>query len=256
MGEENQQKPPTPVPATDLPKTTENPKISSSLPPLPPNHTTTKKRKPVDNVDTKNKCFKIRAVVKDLRPNFIEVLRTPDFQKSKAAEEIKTKMSLLIDLYKQLVSETVSTATCNSGVQSLQGESKVEQIPLEKFPEAKHGAQPQPDQIPQKVNEPTLDVNSSNNDVQGVVFERTYVVGGSNVGWNFIMHPGGKPVYYGITKESRKLANKTILVPPPGSVQSAVRLMHVSSEIQFHRPPVQDNCVSRCTLTSTCRWRT
>ncbi|KAI3920146.1 hypothetical protein MKX01_017803 [Papaver californicum] len=214
MGEENQQKPPTPVPATDLPKTTENPKNliqnPSSLPPLPPNHTT-KKRKPVDNVDTKNKCFKIRAIVKDLRPNFIEVLRTPDFQKSRAAEEIKTKMSLLIHLYKQLVSETVSTATCNSGVQSLPGESKVEQIPLEKLPEAKYGAQPQPDQIPQTVSEPTLDVNSSNNDVQGVVFEGTYVVGGSNFGWNFIMHPGGKPVYYGITKESRKLAKEPCL---------------------------------------------
>ncbi|KAI3888019.1 hypothetical protein MKW92_029267 [Papaver armeniacum] len=204
MEEENQQKPPTPVPASELPQPTENPKIPtqnpSSLPPLPPNHTT-KKRKLADNVDTNDKCFKIRAIVKDLRPNFIEVLRTPDFRNSKAAEEIKTKMGLLIDLYKQLVSETVSATTCDSGVQSLPGESKVEQIPLEKLPEEKHAAQPQPDQIPQKVSEP-----NSNNVVQDVVFEGTYVVGGSNFGWNFIMHPGGKPVYYGVTRESRKLA--------------------------------------------------
>ncbi|XP_026379769.1 uncharacterized protein LOC113274597 [Papaver somniferum] len=215
MEEENQQKPPTPVPATELPQPTENPKIPtqnpSSLPPLPPNHTA-KKRKLADNVDTNSKCFKIRAIVKDLRPNFIEVLRTPDFRNSKAAEEIKTKMNLLIVLYKQLVSETVSTTTCNSGVQSLPGESKVEQIPLEKLPEEKLAAQPQPppqpDQIPQKVSEPTLDVNNSNSAVQDVMFEGTYVVGGSNFGWNFIMHPGGKPVYYGVTRESRKLAKE------------------------------------------------
>ncbi|PQQ01586.1 uncharacterized protein Pyn_27771 [Prunus yedoensis var. nudiflora] len=60
-----------------------------SLPPWKPRDT--RKRKPMINMDLQkhSSMFKIRALVQQLRPNFIEVLQTPDFRKYKAADEIR-----------------------------------------------------------------------------------------------------------------------------------------------------------------------
>lgn len=38
----------------------------------------------------------------------------------------------------------------------------------------------------------------------------THIVGGSAFGWNFITFPGGKPIYYGRTKESFRAAHVTL----------------------------------------------
>lgn len=34
------------------------------------------------------------------------------------------------------------------------------------------------------------------------VVQDTYMIGGSPVGWNFLVYAGSKPVYYGVTKAS------------------------------------------------------
>ncbi|KAG1355054.1 hypothetical protein COCNU_07G011660 [Cocos nucifera] len=34
------------------------------------------------------------------------------------------------------------------------------------------------------------------------VVQETYMIGGSPVGWNYLVYPGSKPVYYGVTKAS------------------------------------------------------
>ncbi|KAL6322634.1 hypothetical protein AAG906_015320 [Vitis piasezkii] len=71
------------------------PNAPQNLPPPPPQPPTslpqkTKKRSLDSNVSIQNsKYFKTRAVVKDLRPHFIEVLRSPDFRNCKAANEIR-----------------------------------------------------------------------------------------------------------------------------------------------------------------------
>lgn len=116
-------------------------------------------------------------------------------------------MNLLTDLYKQMVAEAVSIGKCNkqSEIQSLPVESKGVQNPLEKLPEEKQGGQPQPDLISQKIQEPSLGGNNVNQKLQDDLIQRSYVIGGSNFGWNFIMYPGNKPIYYGVTKESRKI---------------------------------------------------
>ncbi|KAK9910473.1 hypothetical protein M0R45_034433 [Rubus argutus] len=43
-----------------------------------------------------------------------EVLRTPDFQKCKAANEIQQQVKLLMDLYKQMTAETLSAPRFNN----------------------------------------------------------------------------------------------------------------------------------------------
>ena len=34
------------------------------------------------------------------------------------------------------------------------------------------------------------------------IVQGSYVVGGSPIGWNFLVWPGGKIIYYGLTKEA------------------------------------------------------
>nr|XP_048326848.1 uncharacterized protein LOC107414520 [Ziziphus jujuba var. spinosa] len=50
--------------------------------------------------------FKIRALVQQLRPHVLEVVHTPDFRSCKGADEIRKKMKLLMDLYKEMTLET------------------------------------------------------------------------------------------------------------------------------------------------------
>ncbi|KAF8412256.1 hypothetical protein HHK36_000216 [Tetracentron sinense] len=72
-------------------QTPKSPSTSQNLPPQAPPLLQNKKRK-FDNVDIQNSnYFKILAVVKELRPYFIEVLRTPDYQNCKAAHEIQKR---------------------------------------------------------------------------------------------------------------------------------------------------------------------
>ncbi|GMY07168.1 T1N6.14 protein [Fagus crenata] len=68
---------------------------SKPTPPLPPN---TNKRKLIDIIPTNpnSSYFKIRALTRQLRPHFIEVLRTPDFQNCKAADEVRKREFFII----------------------------------------------------------------------------------------------------------------------------------------------------------------
>ncbi|KAK9103613.1 hypothetical protein Sjap_020867 [Stephania japonica] len=120
----------------------------------------TKKRK-LETVD--HGCFDICNLVKELRPHFIEVLRSPDFRNSKAAQEIRQQTKLILDICEQITSGT---------------------IPLE--------------ETRKREKKPTSRSEYLGNG-RG---QQGPVVGGSNFGWNFIMYPGGDAVYYGVTKES------------------------------------------------------
>ncbi|XP_077240242.1 uncharacterized protein LOC143881131 [Tasmannia lanceolata] len=210
---------------------TQNPTSSTQNPPStnPQNN----KRK-LENADFQNsKYFKIRSIIKDLRPSFIEALRAPDFRNCKAAHEIRKQMQIMIELSKQLRMETVTLGNPKkpSGDHSLpaeitevptekrQNEKPVEKphhalpteitnAPAEKLQVEKPVEKPQPDKVREKIPEKlpeekkvSREISEKNSD-EGVLLG-TYVVGGSPIGWNFTMYPGSKPVYYGVTKESR-----------------------------------------------------
>ncbi|KAK8587987.1 hypothetical protein V6N12_022448 [Hibiscus sabdariffa] len=172
-------------------------------PPPPAPEQPASKKRPLENSNDQfqnSPYFKMRLVLKDLRPHFIEVLWTPDFRNCKAADEIKEKTKQLVELYKQMIASVEKSSNAPGG-QTLQGETRMKQEPQE---------QPQ-------VIKPTPAVSSKNKTSQSSSVSGkpqaedgeapgTYIVGGSAFGWNFITFTGNKPVYYGVTKESFRIA--------------------------------------------------
>ncbi|CBI40348.3 unnamed protein product, partial [Vitis vinifera] len=171
------------------------PNAPQNLPPPPPQPPTslpqkTKKRSLDSNVSIQNsKYFKTRAVVKDLRPHFIEVLRSPDFRNCKAANEIREQLKVLMDLYKQMTAETVSIGKCKNVPEAQPTLNCAFAKPSEDMPF------------------PTANLSEKQRPEDGWA-QGTYVVGGSAFGWNFITFPGSKPAYYGVTKETFRAAAK------------------------------------------------
>ncbi|KAK3428669.1 hypothetical protein EUGRSUZ_E00158 [Eucalyptus grandis] len=141
-------------------------------PPQPQPQKSSKRRALDPNVRIQaSPYYKMRSLLNDLRPSFIEVLATPDFRNCRAAQEIKEKLKLFMELYGQMTAsaETISSTKRNN---------------------VKEGKR----------------VKGENQDTekrQAEVLEArgTYIVGGSAFGWNFITFPGHKPEYYGPTKE-------------------------------------------------------
>ncbi|GJX12597.1 hypothetical protein Tco_0204355 [Tanacetum coccineum] len=138
--------------------------------------------------------FKIRAIVKDLRPHFIQVLKTPDFQTSKAASVINEQMKLLMKLYQEMTSETISLEKCKNAANA--GHDQKKSTEEKTFIRKPSEERP----IPEKQD----------------VTQGSYIVGGSAFGWNFITYPSSKlSGYYGRTKEAFRAANPIPTDPIP-----------------------------------------
>ncbi|CAI9764844.1 unnamed protein product [Fraxinus pennsylvanica] len=133
---------------------------------------------------------KMLAVLRDLRPHFMEVLKTPDFRNCKAADKIRQGMNDMMDLYKEMMAEPIKLEKCNNAPGNIEDEQK----PKEHQKHAKLSENSTPDEI---LNKP------SDHQVQGA----SHIVGGSACGWNFITFHGSETVYYGRTKESFRAAN-------------------------------------------------
>ncbi|KAL2892211.1 K88 fimbrial protein AC [Bienertia sinuspersici] len=133
--------------------------------------------------------FKFRAILKDLRPLFLEVLRAPDFQNCEAARRIQEKMKLMMDLCRQPTAENVPLVKCNSaaGNRDFNSEKQGGQKPADQHPQEKRFS------VGSNLEKPSHDIHR---------FPGTYIVGGSAFGWNFITFHGTKPEYYGRTKEA------------------------------------------------------
>lgn len=158
---------------------------SQSFPPHPPpssaaansNSNSITRKRPLENDSlshNNSKRLKLRLLFKGLRPHFLQVLQTPEFRNCKAANEIQEQMKFLVELYKQVITET------DSVVKKIATESRPS-LPSEN----KNGQNPQ-----EKASAETSDITG------------TYVVGGSAFGWNFITFTAKDPVYYGVTKET------------------------------------------------------
>ncbi|KAG0448886.1 hypothetical protein HPP92_021735 [Vanilla planifolia] len=144
-----------------------------------------------------SKYFKIRSIVKDLRPFFVEVSQTPDFRKSGAAQEIQRGMKNMIELIKELRSESASVTNHK--------ETSVEHTSSETIKE-EHGdkqeereKQAQNSQSGMKNEVPKQMISPGEQELQD-----PFLVGGSPVGWNFLIYSCGKPVYYGVSKETAR----------------------------------------------------
>ncbi|KAL3369051.1 hypothetical protein AABB24_009712 [Solanum stoloniferum] len=167
---------------------------------LPPSQPPMNRKRPLDISKSQNSPYnKMRLIVKDLRPHVIEVLRTPDFRNCKAATEIRQQLNLLIDLYKEVMEETVNPEVAKDapGAQI----SSVDIMDEEKPSEQQKDTKPPPEsEASVKPEGDSSEKQEAEDD--GVQGTGTYVVGGSAFGWNFITYTSGKAIYYGRTKES------------------------------------------------------
>ncbi|XP_075648276.1 uncharacterized protein LOC142619097 [Castanea sativa] len=173
------------------------PQGPSSVPtrPIRPIHPKTNKRKLIDTT-----YFKIRALTQRLRPHFIEVLHTPNFRNCKAANEVRKRMRLLLDLYKQMTVEMGNPRKFVPHCQVFSGGN----MPGKGN---QKGKRPKPLQAQHFMNSaenkpPTIPFSSEKTNSGRL--KGSYILGNSDFGKNFITYLGSKPVYYGVTKESHR----------------------------------------------------
>ncbi|KAK7340246.1 hypothetical protein VNO77_20945 [Canavalia gladiata] len=167
--------------------------------------TPTTKKRPLDS-DPHSYYYKIRAIVRDLRPHFLQVLQTPDYKNCKASHEIREQLKIVIKLYDNMKADAVSQGKSknvqdgqNMDHKQPQHVKSPEQPQHVKSPEQSQVEKPfaQPSEIKLTPPVPGLQkMQAEDGQTQG-----TYVVGGSAFGWNFITFSGKEPVYYGRTKE-------------------------------------------------------
>ncbi|XP_073146856.1 uncharacterized protein [Henckelia pumila] len=138
--------------------------------------------------------YKLRVALKDLRPHFIQVLKTPDFHNCDAADKIRDGMRVMMDLYQEITSESSPLEKCTTVPKDSSGDTRDGPKPMELQENAKSA-----ENIPFDEVGPTI---ISDHGPQG-----TYIVGGSAFGWNFVTFLENQSVYYGRTKESFRAAN-------------------------------------------------
>ncbi|XP_020218547.1 uncharacterized protein LOC109801828 [Cajanus cajan] len=153
------------------------------------------RKRPLESTVHSN-YFNLRAVIRDLRPRFLQVLRTPDFKNCKASQEIREQMKTVIKLYDNMKADAVSLAK-SKNVQD--GQMKAGQLQRVKSPEQSQveKSSARPSEI--KLTPPVPGFQKQV--VEDGQTQGTYVVGGSAFGWNFITFSGKESVYYGRTKE-------------------------------------------------------
>ncbi|XP_027115165.1 protein farnesyltransferase/geranylgeranyltransferase type-1 subunit alpha [Coffea eugenioides] len=168
----------------------------------PPSDISTGKRPLDDDILARlvdSPYYKMRVIVRDLRPHFIEVLKTPDFQNCKAAEEIREKMKIVVDLYREMIRDPPASQTPTADVQH--GQDHQRDVKLPERPPSDRASTRQ-------AENKTVSSGGTSQKQQPEAGrpEGTYIVGGSAFGWNFVTYPGTKSVYYGRTKESFRSA--------------------------------------------------
>eukprot|EP01018_Ginkgo_biloba_P034152 Gb_28032 [translate_table: standard] len=155
----------TPTTTTTKGTTTPTPTPASTTPTTATTTSARRRRKGgaaqgIENVDLQDsKYAQIRALLKDLRPSFIEILKAPDYRNSKPALDVRRGMKQMMELCKQLRAETVSL-----------GKNK---RPFDGTPTAGENVD-----------------DHGNKRHKDDTTRETYLVGGSPLGWNFIMFIG------------------------------------------------------------------
>ncbi|KAF8111492.1 hypothetical protein N665_0074s0025 [Sinapis alba] len=124
--------------------------------------------------------YKMRLLVKDLRPHFLQVLRAPDFRNCKAAIEIQEKMKLLLQLYQEMIGQ---------------------QTPISEKPIKTESSLSNGKTLNQTPGPSTVVVGDDDDNK---------VVGGSAFGWNFVTYGGTDAVYSGLSKEEYRTSHPII----------------------------------------------
>ncbi|KAM0849131.1 hypothetical protein ACQ4PT_053915 [Festuca glaucescens] len=179
-------------------------KVSYHLPHFPPHPDAPapKKRKLEEAGFHASPYYKIRATVADLRLRFIQVHEGTDFRKSDAAREILREIKTVMELSKKMrLDLSASSEPVKPLEKPLAG--AVKDGPTEPIPSVERNQVPQTASAAEKITEEIQRSEMANHPKHlGKSVQGSYVVGGSPIGWNFLVWPGGKIIYYGLTKEA------------------------------------------------------
>uniref|UniRef100_A0ACD5UUF7 Uncharacterized protein n=1 Tax=Avena sativa TaxID=4498 RepID=A0ACD5UUF7_AVESA len=152
--------------------------------------------------------YKIRAAVANLRGRFLQVCRaTDDSQKEDAALEILKEIKVVTELSKKMRLD-ISAGAEPVKQFDIPVARDVKNKPAERVPSGGKNQVPQTGQdatflfstdekVPLK---PVISQAANRANQLGERVKGSYVIGGSPMGWNFRMWPGGKAVYYGLSK--------------------------------------------------------
>ncbi|GJN26772.1 hypothetical protein PR202_gb14730 [Eleusine coracana subsp. coracana] len=207
-------KPPPPQP---------QPAPSAAEPDAPP----IKKRKLEEVGFQHSPYYKIRATVADLRGRFLQVSQATGSQKKEVTLEILKEIEIIMELSKKkrldlcsgvepvkpsVVPTTTTSKDEPSGKPSSAQKNQVPPISLAGnfIPNADGIIPLKPDYseaagqnlvAPEEIKKEATTSNITDHTKQpGRVLQGSYVIGGSPLGCNFLMWPGSKVVYYGLTK--------------------------------------------------------
>uniref|UniRef100_A0A0E0DGY3 Uncharacterized protein n=1 Tax=Oryza meridionalis TaxID=40149 RepID=A0A0E0DGY3_9ORYZ len=206
--------PPPPPPSESTPTSDRNPP-----PPPPPTSSTAapdaapKKRKLEEVGFHHSPCYNIRAAVANLRGRFIQLCKGTDTQKKDAALEILKEIKVLMELSKEMRLDLPTAA----GPVKLMDEptsGDARNMPAGKIPPGENNQVRPADQaasfmhssgerIPLNPVEIKHDAKPSVTDStkkSGQCLQGSYIVGGSPIGWNFLMWPGSSTRYCGLTR--------------------------------------------------------
>ncbi|KAJ8513312.1 hypothetical protein OPV22_003746 [Ensete ventricosum] len=142
--------------------------------------------------------YKLRLAVKNLRPLFVEVLRTPDFRSSKVAHDLQNQMKTVLELTQKLRGDVTSYEKCKKPSETVHSLKVQNEEPLEKPPENKTlNAHPQAGDFPTAPEKASQSekATSISDSFQGTTapeikekakqldeaFQGTYVIGGSKL---------------------------------------------------------------------------
>ncbi|KAM3388884.1 hypothetical protein ACQJBY_011177 [Aegilops geniculata] len=183
--------------AAPLPPPSEPTAAFDTKPPPPPlsadeSDAPPKKRKLEELGFHDSPYYRIREAVASLRGRFLQVCQATDSQKKAAALEILKEIKVVMELSKKMRLD-ISAAAEPAKPSDLRAARDVKNKPAGKV--ASGGK----NQVPHREANPSETANHGNQ-LLGERLQGSYVVGGSPMGWNFLMWPGGKAVYYGLTK--------------------------------------------------------
>ncbi|KAM3369339.1 hypothetical protein ACQJBY_017316 [Aegilops geniculata] len=187
----------SPLPPPSEPTAAFDTKPPPSPPPPPPPlpsgpHAPPKKRKLEELGFHDSPYYRIREAVASLRGRFLQVCQATDSQKKDAALEILKEIKVVMELSKKMRLD-ISAAAEPAKPSDIRAVRDVKNKPAGKVPSGGKN------QAPHREANPSETANHGNQ-LLGGRLQGSYVVGGSPMGWNFLMWPGGKAVYYGLTK--------------------------------------------------------
>uniref|UniRef100_A0A0D9ZP18 Uncharacterized protein n=1 Tax=Oryza glumipatula TaxID=40148 RepID=A0A0D9ZP18_9ORYZ len=201
--------PPPPPPSESTP--TSDPKP----PPPPPTSSTAapKKRKLEEVGFHHSPYYNIRAAVANLRGRFIQLCKGTDTQKKDAALEILKEIKVLMELSKEmrldlptaagpvkLMDEPTSRDARNMPAGKIPPGEKNQVRPADQAASFMHSSGEKVPLNPVEIKHDAKPSVTDSTKKSGQCLQGSYIVGGSPIGWNFLMWPGSSTRYCGLTR--------------------------------------------------------